>query len=210
VSASPFAFVGKVGMGVLVGVLWVTAPATTSSASTVVDGRFARAAMQTSPGLPVQSSDGRSAASSLAEVRRLAGLTWEQIARLFGVTRRAVHSWASGGAMSAANDERLHRTLAVMRRIDRGSSDVNRTLLFSSPGGGMTAFDMLVQGDFESVAEYLGDSAMSRPVRSEASTSRRTYQSMSPVALLSAVQDIGPVKRGERRVAKTTRVKRDS
>ena len=32
----------------------------------------------------------------IAELRSLSGLTWEQTARLLGVTRRSVHFWASG------------------------------------------------------------------------------------------------------------------
>src|SRR5437588_7013203 len=37
---------------------------------------------------------GRSKALLLAEAHEVSGLTWEQIARYFGVSRRAVHLWA--------------------------------------------------------------------------------------------------------------------
>ena len=35
------------------------------------------------------------------------GLTWEQVARLFGVSKRAVMLWKAGGQMSAGHEERL-------------------------------------------------------------------------------------------------------
>ena len=33
---------------------------------------------------------------AVSELRRISGLTWEQLAWLFGVSRRSVHFWASG------------------------------------------------------------------------------------------------------------------
>lgn len=53
-------------------------------------------------------------AATLKEVRERAGLTWDQIARLFGVSRRAVHLWAAGGRMTAANEETLMRVADVL------------------------------------------------------------------------------------------------
>ena len=93
--------------------------------------------------------DVRGTATTLKEVRERAGLTWDQIARLFGVSRRAVHLWAAGGRMTAANEETLLRVSGVLKataqapelevrravlglldeaRIARGSSgrDINR------------------------------------------------------------------------------------
>lgn len=51
----------------------------------------------------------QSTAKLLEELRKHTGLTWEQIARLFGVSRRSVHSWARGGRMTAANEEAVIR-----------------------------------------------------------------------------------------------------
>ena len=61
-------------------------------------------------------------AAAIAELRRLCGFTWDQLARLFNVSRRSLHFWASGKAMSPANEEHLQRVLSVLRRIDRGSA----------------------------------------------------------------------------------------
>lgn len=55
-----------------------------------------------------------SPARLLAEVRNDSGLTWDQLARYFGVSRRAVHLWVAGGHMSGANEELLaHLVRAV-------------------------------------------------------------------------------------------------
>jgi len=48
--------------------------------------------------------------AAAARVRRLkedSGLTWDQLRRLFGVSRRTVHMWAGGGRINARNEERL-------------------------------------------------------------------------------------------------------
>ena len=46
-------------------------------------------------------------ARSVQQIREDSGLTWEQLSRLFGVSRRAVHNWANGGRMTARHVEVL-------------------------------------------------------------------------------------------------------
>lgn len=69
-------------------------------------------------------------AAAIREVRERAGLTWEQLARLFGVSRRSVHLWAGGGRMTAANEESLLRVAALVNSM-KGSVelDVRRAVL---------------------------------------------------------------------------------
>ena len=43
------------------------------------------------------------AGTAIGELRRLSGLTWDQLARLFNVSRRSLHFWASGGEPSIKN-----------------------------------------------------------------------------------------------------------
>ena len=57
---------------------------------------------------------------AVSELRRISGLTWEQLAGLFGVSRRAVHFWASGKPLNATNHQRLMRVLDVVRGADVG------------------------------------------------------------------------------------------
>jgi len=64
---------------------------------------------------------------AIAELRRLTGLTWEQLAHLFNVSRRSAHFWASGSKASAENTAHLERVLDTVRVIDRGSMTENRS-----------------------------------------------------------------------------------
>lgn len=85
-------------------------------------------------------ASGRSAASLLAEAHEVSGLTWEQIARYFGVSRRAVHLWASGGRMTASNEEFLvHLVRAVASVKHMTPSDRRQALL--SPASGLNLVD---------------------------------------------------------------------
>jgi hypothetical protein len=72
--------------------------------------------------------------AALGELRRRGGLTWDQTARLFGVTRRAVHFWASGKPMTSDHEEHLHRMLGIVREA-RAPADVVRSWLLSSVSG---------------------------------------------------------------------------
>lgn len=69
-------------------------------------------------------------AVAIREVRERAGLTWDQIARLFGVSRRSVHLWAGGGRMTAANEESLLRVANLVSSMDGAVAlDVRRAVL---------------------------------------------------------------------------------
>ena len=97
-----------------------------------------------------------SAGAAIGDLRRLSGLTWEQLARLFEVSRRSLHFWASGKAMTPRNEEHLQRMLAVVRKVDRGSASENRTLLLSVGADGRLPIDLLAAGDYEGVLSLLG------------------------------------------------------
>lgn len=74
-------------------------------------------------------------AEQLVELHDASGLTWDQIARYFGVSRRAVHLWVSGGRMTASNAELLvHLARAVdgVRNLDPAA---RRQALLSSANG---------------------------------------------------------------------------
>jgi DNA-binding transcriptional regulator YiaG len=114
---------------------------------------FPRAVEQTTAGAPVVPSVRVGAA--IAELRRVTGFTWDQLARLFGVSRRALHFWASGKAMTPGNQEHLHRLLAVMKKVDRGSATANRAALLSVREGGALPFDLLAAAEYDRVVSLL-------------------------------------------------------
>ena len=48
------------------------------------------------------------------ELRERSGLTWGELARLLGVSRRSVHNWADGGRMSSGREHRLREIAAIV------------------------------------------------------------------------------------------------
>jgi transcriptional regulator with XRE-family HTH domain len=103
---------------------------------------------QTSPGLvPPGPEEETKTSSAILELRRLSGLTWEQLANLFDVTRRTLHFWASGKPVNGPNEERLRRVLAALRSTDRGTAAGNRSLLLQERGGAVP-FDLLARGEY--------------------------------------------------------------
>lgn len=79
-------------------------------------------------------------ADMLEHVRLESGLTWEQIAQLFNVSRRSVHLWLAGGRMSAANEGRLVRLTQYVSAL-LGSPEVKRRQLLASAESGRSFFD---------------------------------------------------------------------
>lgn len=66
------------------------------------------------------------------QVRRLrdySGLTWDQIAKLFGVSRRSVHLWASGKRMNAGHEKTLFDLLSIVDRLPASSADARRVAM---------------------------------------------------------------------------------
>ena len=132
----------------------------------------------------------RSAGVAIGELRRLSGLTWDQLARVFGVSRRSLHFWASGKAMTASNEEHLQRVLAVVRKIDRGAADTNRSALLSVCDDGSIALDHLIAGNYELVISLLGLGNGRRVSPSRLSEQARAARApRPPEELVGALQD---------------------
>lgn len=167
-------------------------------------------AQQTTPGAALVVSD--HSGSAIAELRRLSGLSWDQLAQLFSVTRRALHFWASGKPMTPANEEHLQRLLTVLRKIDRGSATANRRELLASREKGAIALDLLHQQKYDSVVSLIGIAdarhRITAPKLSPRALALRTPP--SPEHLVGAVQDGSHHDLEFVRSAKSVRVKSDS
>lgn len=85
----------------------------------------------------------RSTAEEVVRIHHVSGLTWEQLARLLGVSRRTVHSWASGGRVAAVNLERLATVTALLESRSTLTPDENRVWLLSPQGANASLFDEL-------------------------------------------------------------------
>jgi transcriptional regulator with XRE-family HTH domain len=137
----------------------------------------------------------RAFANAVMEVRRRSGLTWEQLASVFGVDRRSVHLWASGRPMSAPNAERLNRILAVLRRSDRGTPSATREWLHTPTSQGVLPLDLLREGRFDQIVTP-GALGVPRPAPlSDAAKKARAPR--PPEELVAARQDRVHVEKGK-------------
>jgi len=76
-----------------------------------------------------------SSADLVRSIHDVSGLTWEQIARMFAVSRRAVHAWANGARVSARNLEALSQLAGALESRRGFSSDENRIWFLDSSDG---------------------------------------------------------------------------
>jgi DNA-binding transcriptional regulator YiaG len=168
---------------------FVLAGLSTSSANAVpVEVVFPRAVAQTTAGTSIIIAE--RAGAAIAELRRLSGFTWDQLARLFNVSRRSLHFWASGKAMTPSNEEHLQRLLGVIRRIDRGSAKANRAALLAVRADGTLPFDLLAAEQYERVLAVLGRGESSRPqVPKLSAEALATRAPRAPEDLVGALQD---------------------
>lgn len=192
------------------------APSETTNTESVSDWDLLIVSERTTSGLTLSSQPATSTEATriaLNELRKLSGLTWEQLARLFNVSRRSLHFWASGQPLSRFNEESLNRLLGTVRYINRGSASINRSILLSPSSDGSIPFDLLVTGRHEEVKQLLSPGntpqrPQLKPLSSEAIASRMPQK---PEELVEALHD--PIHRevGRSRTVRAVRNrKRDS
>ncbi len=149
----------------------------------------------------------KSTQQAVNELRKLSGLTWEQIATLFNVQRRSVHFWASGKALSSANEDKLNRTLDAVEYISRGSASRNRSLLMGIADDGKSYLDLLAAGESDRVKYLLG--AGNAPTKSKlgqlSPAAEMSRVPPNPANLVNALQDSIHQEVGKSRAAKSVR-----
>jgi transcriptional regulator with XRE-family HTH domain len=93
---------------------------------------------------------------AIYELRRLSGLTWEDLADLLSVTRRSLHLWANGGPINTPNERHVRDLLMALRVLDRGTARENRSLILMPGSAGGTFADLLRARRFEEAIELAG------------------------------------------------------
>ena len=132
-----------------------------------------------------------STGEAVLEIRRRSGLTWEQLGHLFDVSRRSVHHWASGKAVTPEHERMIRRMLASIRRLDQGDQTATRArLLAVDEHLGVSVFDLWKQGRFEDAGTQ---PAGNRPLEHRPVPLSRAAQHArrppAPALLLEADQD---------------------
>jgi transcriptional regulator with XRE-family HTH domain len=177
--------------------------------SAALPSERAAQAQQTTSGTRFNSAQHSGAA--IAELRRLSGLTWDQLANLFSVSRRALHFWASGKPMTPTNEEHLQRLLSVLRTIDRGSATENRRELLAAREDSTIALDLLQERLYDAAVSLITTAGaanrISAPKLSPQAAALRVPR--SPDRLVDALHDRVHQDLSAVRIAKTMRVKSD-
>jgi hypothetical protein len=75
-------------------------------------------------------------------LKQHSGLTWDQIGRVLGVSRRAVHMWASGGRMNQSHARLLREFAASVREVERATPERTRAALFAIGPSGYSIVDL--------------------------------------------------------------------
>lgn len=73
---------------------------------------------------------------SILEIRRRSGLTFDELAEFFGVSRRSLHLWVNGKEPTAKHRWQIQQALAIVREIETGSVAQNREILTQSDASG--------------------------------------------------------------------------
>ena len=146
-------------------------------------------------------------ATAVLELRSLSGLSWEQLARLFGVSRRAAHLWAAGNAMSAPNEEHLYRCLAVLRQADRGGSAFNRASLFRTDRTEASPFDLLAGRTYDVALAALGFGRPRRLAPAPSAKERTRRLPPAPEKMMGAIHGKAGVEIPGGRAGKSVKVR---
>lgn len=191
----------------------LVALSSTSPPGETIKRRLLAASEMTTSGVAIEFiSSPESTQKSLSELRRLSGLTWDQMAKLFNVSRRSLHFWASGQPLSRFNEEQLSRLLGTVRFIDQGSASLNRSLLFRADGDGNPLFDLLVAGKHEELKQIVGsrDAPRKPPLGALSEDTHKAYRPQNPADLVDALQE--PIHReiGRSRPARVARSRKNS
>lgn len=153
--------------------------------------------------------DAQTTQQAIFKLRRISGLTWEQLGELFGVSRRSVHFWASGKPLNAGHQQRLMQILDVVRAADRGDARATRAALLDVKDG-VTAFALLAAERYEEARAILGGGAgRPGPALAQLSAAAKTAREpLPPEDLVDAQHARVHRDPGRARPARTLRNKR--
>jgi DNA-binding transcriptional regulator YiaG len=157
------------------------------------------------PTLPIKTTQ-----QTVNELRKISGLTWEQLAQLFDVSRRSIHFWASGQQLSAKNEAKLNQILDTVQYISRGSASINRSLLMEIASNGKSHLELLKTGEYHQVKDSIGAGNIPRTPKTTQPTTEKSSTLPNPGDLVDALQDSIHREIGRARLAKSVRSKKNS
>jgi len=84
-------------------------------------------------------------ANSVRSLRQRSGLTLDELAYIFGVSRRTLHNWSTGGQVSASHAQAIASVIGAVHRVDTGNPKLTRSKLLAPTENGTTLFSRLAQ-----------------------------------------------------------------
>jgi transcriptional regulator with XRE-family HTH domain len=121
-----------------------TLTAVTPADAIALTTRVAQAS--TLPAIPAQPApplDPSAVPGMLQQLRRLSGLSWGEIARAVGVSRRTIHNWLSGARVAGVHLTRLLELSRVVNLAATGSAEATRAALLLPNANGRSLVDDL-------------------------------------------------------------------
>jgi transcriptional regulator with XRE-family HTH domain len=85
-------------------------------------------------------SDLPETAKAIRDLHLRSGLSWDELARLIGVSRRSVHNWANGAPVSQPNSARLAKAAKAILSADMGSPKLTRSRLLAPSADGSSLY----------------------------------------------------------------------
>lgn len=143
-------------------------------------------------------------AEAVLELRRLSGLTWDELAGIFGVSVRAMHHWASGNTMRAEHVGHLFTVLHIVRGLSRGSSVDVRARLLAPSAAGKTGLDLLCAADGDNADLIIA--ALAGAGTTTGAPQASEMQAAPLIAALSTLEDRPVRSVRTSRIAKRVRV----
>ncbi|MEE4212771.1 MAG: hypothetical protein V2I43_26290 [Parvularcula sp.] len=89
------------------------------------------------------------AAHLVENIKRVSGLTLEEIAPLAGVSRRSLQHWLRGDPISARKENRLRDLSIAIDEIAAETEEPLRPVLMARAPNGLSAYDLLASGRFQ-------------------------------------------------------------
>jgi len=84
-------------------------------------------------------------AKSVRSLHKRSGLTWDELAQVFGVSRRTLYNWSTGGKVSASHAQAISSVIRAVYQVDTGSPELTRSKLLAPAEDGTTLYGRLVQ-----------------------------------------------------------------
>ena len=138
------------------------------------------AAIAPRPTAPTPAVTGTPAQGLVDGIYERTNLTLEEIAALLGTSRRTVHNWRAGEAISGQNERKLTQLSQTLERMDLGSAELTRRRLLDHAEGSIRLFDLLAEGRFEA-AIAITDGSSGTPQRSGETVSASLAARLSPI-----------------------------